>query len=226
MLIDRLAASLSSAAAFRTIAELLARGEDATLATPGLVRPALTAALHVQMARPTLVVVSGEEAAERYWRQTAAFLGQERVLRFPERSDLPWTDAAPDLDEVGARARALYALDKNRPFVVVASARALLRTVPPHGSRAFDPLVLEQGAEIDLEAAAARLTGMGYERTEVAEAPGQFAVRGGTLDVYGAGTLAPVRAELFGDEIETLKRYVPTTGQTIGDAEATEIFLP
>ena len=139
MLIDRLAASLSAAAPYRTIAELLSHGEDATLATPGLIRPALTAAFHVHMARPTLVVVSGEEAAERYWRQTAAFLGRERVLRLPERSDLPWADVAPDLEEVGARARALYALDKNRRVVVVSSARALLRTVPPHGSRAFDP---------------------------------------------------------------------------------------
>ena len=224
MLIDRLAASLSAAAPYRTIAELLARGEDATLATPGLARPALTAALYTQMARPTLVVVSGEEAAERYWRQTAAFLGQERVLHFPDRSDLPWTDAAPNHEEIGARARALFALDKNRAVVVVASARALLRTIPPHGSRAFDPLVLTQGSEIDLEEAAVRLAGMGYERTELAEAPGQFAVRGGNLDVYGAGTLAPVRAELFGDEIETLKRYVPSTGQTIGDAESTEIY--
>jgi transcription-repair coupling factor (superfamily II helicase) len=224
MLIRRLAASLSSAASYRTIAEMLGRGDDATLATPGLVRPALVAALHGDMPRPTLVVVAGEETAERFWRQTAAFLGRERVLRLPDRSDLPWDDAAPDLDEVGARARALYALDKNREVVVVASARALLRTVPPQGSRAFDPLVLAAGGALDLEEAAERLAHMGYERVEVAEQPGQFAIRGGTLDVYGAGTLAPVRADLFGDEIETLKHYVPSTGQTIGDSPAIEIY--
>ncbi|MDR3687625.1 MAG: transcription-repair coupling factor [Coriobacteriia bacterium] len=224
MLIRRLAASLSTAESYRTIAEMLGRGEDATLATPGLVRPALTAALHSDMARPTLVVVAGEEAAERYWRQTAAFLGREQVLHYPDRTDLPWSDAAPDLDQVGARARALYALDKNRPVVVVASARALLRTVPPQGSRAFDPFVMGAGGSLELEEATERLTRMGYERVEVAEAPGQFAVRGGTLDVYGTGTLSPVRADLFGDEIETLKRYVPTTGQTIGDSEPIEIY--
>ena len=65
---------------------------------------------------------------------------------------------------------------------------------------------------------------MGYERVEVAENPGQFAVRGGILDVFPAGTLSPVRAELFGDEIESLKRYVPSTGQAIGDSESIEVF--
>jgi transcription-repair coupling factor (superfamily II helicase) len=224
VLIDRIAASLADAAPYRAIADLLGRGEDATLAIPGLIRPALVAALHASRPQPTLVVVAGEEAAERFWRQLAAFLGQERALHLPDRSDLPWDETAPDLEEVGARARALYALDKGRSCVVVASARALLRTVPPQGSQAFDPLVLEAGAMLDLEDAQARLARMGYERTDVAEQAGQFAVRGGTLDVYGAGTLSPVRADLLGDEVETLRRYVPSTGQTIGDSATVEIY--
>ncbi len=224
MLIDRLAASLQSAKPYRVIADLLDGGNDATLAVPGLVRPALVAALYATHARPMLVVVAGEESAERFWRQTAAFLGRDKVLQLPDRTDLPWTDAAPDHDEVGARARALYALDKNRPVVVVASARALMRVVPPQGSHAFDPLGLAAGGELDLETAAARLVRMGYERAEDADVSGTFAIRGGILDIFPAGSQHPVRAELFGDEIETLKRYVPGTGQSIGDAEPVEVF--
>ena len=224
MLIDRLAASLAAAKPYATITALLGEGSDATLATPGLIRPAIVAALHSQEPRPTLVVVSGEENAERFWRQTAAFLGQRRVLRYPERTDFPWSGIAPDLEQIGARARALYALEKNRPVIVVASARALLRAVPPHGSRVFDPLTLAAGLTIDLEEYSAHLSRMGYERVELAENPGQFAVRGGILDVFPAGTLSPVRAELLGDEIETLLRYVPSTGQAIGDSEPVEVF--
>ena len=107
MLIDRLAASLATAKPYATITALLGEGSDATLATPGLIRPAIVAALHSQEPRPTLVVVSGEENAERFWRQTAAFLGQRRVLHYPERSDYPWSGTAPDLEQIGARARAL-----------------------------------------------------------------------------------------------------------------------
>ncbi|NTU71449.1 MAG: transcription-repair coupling factor, partial [Coriobacteriia bacterium] len=224
MLIDRLALSLSSATPVAHVVDLLARGDDATLATPGIVRPALVASLFALEPRPTLVVLPGEETAERFWRQAAAFLGRERVLHLPDRADLPWSDTAPDLAVVGARAHALYALDKGRPVIVVASARALMRAVPPHGSRAFDPLVLAAGAQLDLEQTAETLARMAYERVEAAELPGQFAVRGGILDVYPAGSTAPVRAELFGDDIETLRHYVPSTGQAIGDAGSVEVF--
>jgi len=224
MLIDRLAISLSASAAYRTVSHTLTRGGDVSLAVPGLARPTLVASLYSSAPRPMFVVVSGTEAAERFWRQTASLLGRERVLLLPDRSDLPWSDGAPDLAQVGARARALHALDKNRPVVVVAAARALLRSVAPQGSRVYEPLELAAGGEIDLEAAAARLVRMGYERVESADAAGTFAVRGGILDVFGAGSQHPVRAELYGDEIETLKRYVPGTGQSIGDSEPVELY--
>lgn len=224
MLIERLAASLSSAKPYNTIGELLARGADATLAAPGLIRPMLVAALYTDRPRPMLVIISGEEAAERFARQTAAYLGRERVMHYSDRSDFPWSDVRPNLDEIGTRARALYALDKGRDVIVVASARSLLRAIPPQGSRAFDPLVLAAGADLDLDAAAERLVRMGYERVDSAEEPGYFAVRGGILDVFPAGSQHPVRAELFGDEIETLKRYVPGTGQSIGTSEPIEVY--
>ena len=224
MLIDHLSESFAGAKPYTTLTELLVRGSDATVAAPGLVRPALVATTFRARPRPTLVVLSGEEVAERFWRQTAALLGREHVLRLPDRTDLPWTEDAPDLEQIGARCRALYGLDKSRPVIVVASARALLRAVPPHGSRAFDPLVLAPGATLDLEESVTLLTRMGYERLDLAEEPGQFAVRGGILDVFPVGATAPVRAELFGDEIETLLRYVPSTGQAIGSAETIEVY--
>ncbi len=224
MLIDRLAVSLAASSAHRTITGLLDDGADATLAAPGLVRPALVAALYARTPRPMFVVLAGEEAAERFARQVAAYLGRERVMHLPDRSDLPWSLVPPDLAEVGTRARALYALDKGRPFVVVASARSLLRAVPPQGSRAFDPLELAPGAELDVAACAERLVAMGYTRTDAADEPGLFAVRGGIVDVFGAGSQHPVRAELFGDEIETLRRYVPGTGQAIGDSGPVEVY--
>jgi len=224
MLIDRLSVSLHTSAAYRAIAQTLTRGDDASLAVPGLARPSIVASLFTSTPRPMFVVVSGSESAERFWRQTAAFLGREQVLLLPDRSDVPWTASTPDLAEVGARARALHALDKNRPVVVVAAARSLLRSVAPQGSRVYEPLALAAGGVVDLEAAASQLVRMGYERVDSADTAGTFAVRGGILDVFGAGSQHPVRAELFGDDIETLKRYVPGTGQSIGDSEPVEIY--
>ena len=226
MLIDRLAASLSAAKPYATIAELLARGTDATFSVPGLVRPALVAAIFAANPRPTLVVVAGEEVGERFWRQTAAFLGRERVLHLPDRSDLPWTDAAPDLEQVGARARALHALDKGRAQIVVASARALMRAVPPQGSRVFDPLVLAPGATLDLEEAVACLARMGYERVDLADEPGQFAVRGGILaDVSPRPAL--LRPCAWSSSATRSRRCFATCrpiGQAIGTTEMVEVF--
>ncbi|MBS3955989.1 MAG: transcription-repair coupling factor [Clostridiales bacterium] len=223
-LLDPIRTALESGQAYTTVRDALALGKDVTVAAPGLVRPLLTAALFSAAPRPTLVVVAGEEAAERYARQAAVYLGPGTVLRFPERADAPWSDEAPDPGVVGARARALHALSTGRDVVVVASTRALVRALPPQGSHVFEPLVLEPGAEIDLEETAVRLARMAYERRDAADEPGTFAVRGGVLDVYPSDATAPVRAELFGDEIETLRRFIPSTGQTIGDAGRAEIF--
>jgi transcription-repair coupling factor (superfamily II helicase) len=170
-----------------------------------------------------LVVLAGEDAAERFARQLGTYLPHDRVLRFPERRELPWDRIAPDLEVVGARSRALHSLDRGRPVVVVASARSLLRALPPQGSHVFDPLTLEQGGTIDLAEATAQLVRMGYERVDTGKDRGQFAVRGGTLDIFGSDATHPVRAELFGDEIESLRRYLPSTQQHIGDAGRTEI---
>lgn len=209
---------------YRETAELLGQGRDVSLATPGLVRPLLTAALFAEKPRPILVAVSGEAAADRYARQLLGYLPQGSVLRFPERRDNPWAETEPDTTIVAQRARALHSLSAGRPAIVVASARSLLRALPPQGSHVFDPLAIEVGATLDLTEAAERLARMGYERVDSASEPGQFAVRGGVLDVYPPASHYPVRAEFFGDEVESLRRYVPTTGQAIGDAGPTEIF--
>lgn len=219
-----LAPSLASEPVLSRALERLRGGEDVTLAAPGLVRPLLTAAAAAEWNGPVLVVVPGEDAAVRFARQIATYIGHDRVLRLPERCDMPWDRTAPDFESVGARARALYSLDKGRRVVVVASGRSLLRALPPQGSHVYEPIRLAAGAMIDLGETVDRLVRMGYERVDTAEERGQFAVRGGTLDVFGSDASHPVRAELFGDEIESLRRYIPSTQQHIGDSEAVEVF--
>ncbi|TLM98694.1 MAG: transcription-repair coupling factor, partial [Actinobacteria bacterium] len=99
-----------------------------------------------------------------------------------------------------------------------------MRAVPPQGSHVYDPLSVAVGDELDLEQAAETLVRMGYDRVDAADEPGTFAVRGGILDVYPADAQHPVRAELFGDEVESLKRFVPGTGQTIGDSGPVDVY--
>ncbi len=224
MLIQRIAANLADSPEFSKLTALLDRGDDASAAVPGVFRAPALAALYARSPRPMLVIVSGEEASDRMFRQIASYLGRDAVLHLPERRDLPWTDDVVDPAVVGTRAQALNALDKGKPVVVVASARALLRTVPPQGSRVFDPLVFEVGQELAFEEIAPTLTRMGYVRGETAASPGMFALRGGTLDMFLADSHNPVRVDFFGDEVESIRRYLASTGQMISPVARIDVY--
>jgi transcription-repair coupling factor (superfamily II helicase) len=216
---------LQRAPGFAKATAALEAGEDFALALPPSIRPLVVAAAFRAKPRAVLVAVPGEEAAERFARQLTAYLPLESVLPLPAPATLPWSRQPGDVKVTGRRARALYALEEGRPAIVVASARGLLRLLPPRGAaEAFEPLVLEAGGAIDLGETADLLARMGYERVEIAEDPGQFAVRGGTLDVYPSDGHFPVRAELCGDEVESLRRFVPSTGQSVGDVARVEVY--
>jgi transcription-repair coupling factor (superfamily II helicase) len=224
-LLADLSSLLERAPGFAKATEALHRGEDFTLAAPPSIRPLAVAAAFRANPRAVLVAVPGADAAERFARQLTAYLPLELVLPLPAPPALPWSRQPGDVRVTGRRARALFALQENRPSIVVASAAGLLRQLPPRGaSEAFAPLALRAGMELDIEETTELLARMGYERVEVAEEPGQFAVRGGTLDVYPSDGHFPVRAELDGDEVESLRRYVPSTGQSVGDVPLVEAY--
>jgi transcription-repair coupling factor (superfamily II helicase) len=203
----------------------LAAGDDFTLAAPPSIRPLLVASAFRARPRATLVVIPGADAAARFARQLTAYLPLDVVEMLPVSATLPWSREPGDVAVTGRRARALHSLQDGRRVVVVASGRALLRLLPPRGAaEVFEPLSLRAGDVVDLESAVETLARMGYRRLDRADERGLFAVRGGTLDVYPSDGHFPVRAELFGEEVESLRRFVPSTGQSVGDLELAEIF--
>jgi transcription-repair coupling factor (superfamily II helicase) len=133
-LIAQLASVLFSSKELETATAKLETGRDATIGIPLSARPLLVAAAYAANPRPVLVVVSGEEAAYLFARDLSVWLGNEAVLQLPLKTDIPWRDEArvsKHIQEVGQRARAICALASGEARVVVASARALLRCVPP-----------------------------------------------------------------------------------------------
>ena len=224
MLIHRIAAQLYTAEALQTIEAALAEGQDATLAVSQSGRTLMLAAQFARNPRSTVYIVSGEDAADRAARSLAAYLGLEHVVRFPERTDYPWKDTQPDDAVVAARCAALGRVAQGEPVIMVASARALLRCVPPRESRYWASTTFTVGEEIPYDEVPARLVGMGYTSSDAADAPGLFRVHGDTVDVFPAQATSPVRIEFFGDEIDRIRRMVSSTGQTIGDEQSVEIF--
>ena len=224
MLIHRIAAQLYTAEAPQVIEQALDEGKDATLAVSQSGRVLLLASQFARRPRPTVYVVSGEEAADRAARALAAYVGLEHVARFPERTDYPWQDKQPDDAVVAARCEALGRIARGEACIMVASARALLRCVPPAESRYWASTTFTVGEEQPFEDVPRRLVGMGYTASDAADAPGLFRVHGDTVDIFPAQAHEAVRIEFFGDEIDRIRRMVTSTGQTIGDEQQVEIF--
>ncbi len=233
MLIDRLQRKLFAAPVLAPVLGKLDAAEDVSVGLVASARPFLVASLYAREPRPMLVVVSGEEAAERFAHAVAAYVGRKNVLVLPERCDMPWSDKQPDLKVVGARTQAIGALALGRAVIVVASARALLRTVAPASGNVFSPLVITRdegvadgatGELLAYEEVPEQLTARGYKRLEELDGPGTFTVTGDTMDIYAAGQTAPVRVEFFGDDVDGLRRVVASTGQTIGELSQAEIW--
>ena len=223
MLISRVARQMRAAPEFAAIRRELAASHDATLSVAQSARPTVLASLWCENPRPCLYVVSGEAAADRVAHALSAWLGLDIVSRFPERRDWPWAEATPDDAVIGARCRSLARLAKGEPCVVVASARSLMRCVPPAGSGFWQGSTFAVGDEVPFEEVAPLLVGMGYaDEGDVAE-PGRFHVHGDSVDVFPAQATSPVRIEFFGDEVDRVRRMVASTGQTIGDLDSVEI---
>ncbi len=219
MFIDRVSRQLLTAPELDPVLRNLRSGNDSTLAVGQSARPLVLASLWADDPRPCLLVVPGEETADRTARALAAWLGMDRVARYPERRDWPWSDKPADDAVVGARCAAIARLAAGEECVVVASGRSLLRRVPPVGSGYYASCTFAVGDELDFEDVPRLLVGMGYADTGEVDAAGTFRVHGDTVDVWPAQASAPVRVEFFGDEIDRVRRMVPSTGQTIGELQ-------
>ena len=174
--------------------------------------PVLLAALHERLERP-LVCLLAEDADARDAAEAAAwFLGEDAVGLLPSRGVAWESGLEPPPHLVGERARALHVLA--RGGLVCASARALSEGLPPATARP-EPVELRPGLEPGVDGLAGSLAFAGYERVERVDGRGQFAVRGGLVDVFPTTGREPFRVEFFGDEIESVRAFSPFTQRAL-----------
>src|SRR5271155_2718943 len=197
-------------------------------------RPYMIAALsdldESARSRPTLVVGGDDRAARDLAADLRAWLAPRRVRYYPSRGVAYESHLAPPPHLVGLRVAALDALlgargaarsGVDQPVVVV-SAVALSEKVPdpelrPHSFR------LRVGELLDLDECAAELVAAGYERVDQVDERGQFAMRGGLLDVFPATEERAVRVDMFDVEIESLRWFSTFTQRSLGDVAEVEI---
>jgi transcription-repair coupling factor (superfamily II helicase) len=186
-----------------------------------------------ESARPTLVVVGDDRAARDMAADLRAWLAPRRVRYYPSRGVAYESHLTPPAHLVGLRVAALDALlaasrdtasgdVRSEPPVVVVSAVALSEKVPDPALRPHS-FTLRRGELLDLDECAAELVAAGYERVEQVEERGQFALRGGLLDVFPATEEHAVRVDMFDVEIESLRWFSTFTQRSLGDVDEVEI---
>jgi transcription-repair coupling factor (superfamily II helicase) len=217
---------------FASLAASIHAGEAVDLRASASIRPFLLAALLEAedglAGRPALVVAADDVGARDLARALGAYLAPRRVRYYPSRGTGYESHLAPPPHLVGLRIGALDALTTDgassvdEPSVVVASAVALAEAVPDVSLRP-EGFVLHRGEEVDLGDVSELLVEAGYERTDQVSERGQFAVRGGILDVFPATEERAARLELFGDEIESIRWFSTFTQRSLGEAERIEL---
>ena len=167
--------------------------EQLVVGLQGSERAYLAAALLRDRGGAALWLAPSPAQAERIHRDLAALLPEREVLYYPEREVLPFEVVAESTERVAQRVRVHARLLLGEPLIVVAPLEAALgRLTPPHCVRAA-MLTLRPGQRVDLRALSQSLVRLGYVREERVDAPGQFAVRGSIVDVFGLGEYVRVQ---------------------------------
>ena len=172
-----------------------------------------------------LLVVPGDRDIEQAAQDVTFFFsameglsgaGADRaVLAFPSHEVDPYRGMAPHVGVTSLRARALHAIGTGKARVVVASAAALIPRISAPGRLVGAALDLAPGQDVAPTDLAEALTDAGFTREDPADEHGEFAVRGGIVDIFPAGEAQPVRLEFIGDTIESIRRYDPATQRSV-----------
>ncbi len=178
-------------------------------------KAAYAALLYRATGRPLILVVDGSKQAEALFPAIATFCGLLEVaqppLLVPALDVLPGQAMSPHADILAARAEAFDRLSNGKAGIVVMPvAAALTRVNPPEYYRQLT-LTLRLHEEIPLDDLSSHLESIGYERHDPVEMAGEYSIRGGILDVFPPGQDEPLRIEFFGDEIESIRRFDPSS---------------
>ncbi|TPG36093.1 transcription-repair coupling factor [Mycolicibacterium hodleri] len=216
------------------LADLTARAADGVpeMALHGPAGARLFVAAALAEAGPLLVVTATGREADDLTAELRAVLG-DVVTMFPSWETLPHERLSPGVETVGARMMVLRRLNNpddarfGAPLrVVVTTARSLLQPMAPDLAD-IEPVILTVGAEADFDGVLARLVDLAYTRVDMVGKRGEFAVRGGILDVFAPTAEHPVRVEFWGDEVSEMRMFAVADQRSIPELDIdTLIALP
>jgi transcription-repair coupling factor (superfamily II helicase) len=187
-------------------------------------RPVLIASAYLQEPRKILVVTANYERALA-WQAKLQICGvpPEHICQLPSGQSQLFEDAQPEHIALSDRLGSLRNLAVPGPMIVVSSPGAALERTLPKDVLLDSFIEIKPGDTINPEELVRQFVNLGYEHQEPVRLPGQFSQRGGIIDVYATGRDLPVRIELFGDEVESIRRFDPNTQRSVGKLDRLEI---
>jgi transcription-repair coupling factor (superfamily II helicase) len=195
------------------------RGKRFTLPRPVGSADALLLARHAQAraaAGEALVVVTAEPAdVPRLADEIGFFAPALRIATFPDWETLPYDAFSPHQDLVSERLATLWRLrSRDLDLLLLAASTAVMRIAPP-SFIAGTTFHFKQKTRLDEAALKAQLTLAGYSHVSQVVSPGEYAVRGGLIDLFPMGSPVPYRVDLFGDEVDSIRTFDPDTQRSL-----------
>ncbi len=206
-----LLASLKAIPEYTLLVQAAARGECAAVTGIGQInRSHLIAALHQDTKRPMVILCQDDMAAKRLQEELKAFLGESFPV-LPSRELTLYDTAVVSRGWEQKRLRQLYDLGTGATALQIFSWESMSQRTMPREVLLSAAFCLEVGKEYETDSLLHRLSEAGYSRCSMVEGPGQFAVRGGIVDIFSPAADQPIRAEFFGDELDTMGYFDPDT---------------
>jgi len=173
-----------------------------------------------------LIVTETQDDIDRLYRDLTTFRGEEEIVLFPPWQTFLYGKISPAKETLSDRMFTLERLIHNKRSIVITSIRALLHRILPIETFRDATLRFVKGGEIELSKVAQSLTHSGYERVDMVEMKGDFSIRGGIIDIYPLTYQMPVRIELFGDEIDSIRYFDPLTQRSTAQIDNDVSVVP
>ena len=187
--------------------------------------------LQATLGRPLLVVVADNRAAEEFvpvlraFAELAGGTDPEKIVSLPTRDVLPFQNLSPHPEIQEERAVALWKIATGAVSIIVSPVAATALRLRSAEYYAGLARVVRRGESFDTELLIGHLRTVGYMTADVVEMPGEYALRGGILDVYPPEADRPLRIEFLGDEVESIRKFDPAT-QRSSNAVEEALLLP
>ena len=215
------------------IDELKRQSSNTRVAVLDAAKPYLIAALYQNLKLPMLVVTAQPENSKKLYEQILIWSGSSRVKLFPEPDALPYQRIASDTSTELERLQVLSALAKplSAPLIVT-SAPAFMQKITPYRDFTATGHTIKLGMDVDPFKLLSRWEAMGYRIENIVEVPGTISHRGGIIDIYPATNNLPARLEFFGNTIDSIRLFDPTSQRSlravseVAISPATELLTP